>query len=58
MAECDREKISSCLNLMRRLPPGPEDVKNNLEGLLVLGPDCCEELLQRVDQVRRRDRGV
>ncbi len=58
MEECDREKITSCLNLMRRLPPGPEDVKNNLEGLLALAPDCSEELLQRVDQVRRSDRGV
>ncbi len=43
---------------MRRLPPGPEDVKNNLEGLLDLAPGCSEELLQRVDQVRMRDRGV
>lgn len=42
--------ISSCLNLMRRLPP--KDIENSLAGLLNLAPDVTDELLQRVDQVR------
>lgn len=44
------ETISSCLNLMRRLPP--KDIENSLAGLLNLVPDVTDELLQRVDQVR------
>lgn len=44
--------ISSCLNLMRRLPP--KDIENSLAGLLNLVPDATDELLQRVDQVRDR----
>lgn len=48
MAE-STEVISSCLNLMRRLPP--KDIENSLEGLLNLVPQVTDELLQRVDQV-------
>lgn len=48
MAE-STEVISSCLNLMRRLPP--KDIENSLAGLLSLVPDATDELLQRVDQV-------
>ncbi|CAN0009338.1 unnamed protein product, partial [Discosporangium mesarthrocarpum] len=40
--------ISSCLNLMRRLPP--KDIETSLTGLLSLAPDATDELLQRVDQ--------
>lgn len=43
------EVISSCLNLMRRLPP--KDIENSLAGLLNLRPEATDELLQRVDQV-------
>ena len=43
------EVISSCLNLMRRLPP--KDIENSLAGLLNLVPGATDELLQRVDQV-------
>lgn len=43
------EVISSCLNLMRRLPP--KDIENSLAGLLNLVPNATDELLQRVDQV-------
>ena len=49
MAE-SAEVISSCLNLMRRLPP--KDIENSLAGLLNLVPSATDELLQRVDQVR------
>lgn len=48
MAE-STEIISSCLNLMRRLPP--KDIENSLEGLVNLVPQVSDELLQRVDQV-------
>ena len=48
MAE-STEVISSCLNLMRRLPP--KDIENSLAGLLNLVPNATDELLQRVDQV-------
>ena len=48
MAE-SMEVISSCLNLMRRLPP--KDIENSLAGLLNLVPGATDELLQRVDQV-------
>ncbi|CAM9267782.1 unnamed protein product [Pylaiella littoralis] len=47
MAE-STEIISSCLNLMRRLPP--KDIENSLEGLVNLVPQVSDELLQRVDQ--------
>ncbi|CAM9954896.1 unnamed protein product, partial [Choristocarpus tenellus] len=40
--------ITSCLNLMRRLPP--KDIETSLTGLLNLVPDATDELLQRVDQ--------
>lgn len=43
------EVLSSCLNLMRRLPP--KDIENSLAGLLNLVPNATDELLQRVDQV-------
>eukprot|EP00612_Vaucheria_litorea_P000948 CAMPEP_0171460812 /NCGR_PEP_ID=MMETSP0945-20130129/5534_1 /TAXON_ID=109269 /ORGANISM="Vaucheria litorea, Strain CCMP2940" /LENGTH=281 /DNA_ID=CAMNT_0011987081 /DNA_START=1036 /DNA_END=1881 /DNA_ORIENTATION=- len=33
---------------MRRMPPN--DIRNNLAGLVNLVPDCLDELLQRVDQ--------
>eukprot|EP00903_Cladosiphon_okamuranus_P015631 g14434.t1 len=46
--EKSMEVISSCLNLMRRLPP--KDIENSLAGLLSLVPDVTDELLQRVDQ--------
>lgn len=53
MAEsASAEVISSCLNLMRRLPP--KDIENSLAGLLNLVPDATDELLQRVDQVNPR----
>lgn len=42
------ETITSCLNLMRRLPP--KDIENSLAGLLNLVPNAADELLQRVDQ--------
>ncbi|CAM9265281.1 unnamed protein product [Sphacelaria rigidula] len=49
----ESEVLSSCLNLMRRLPP--KDIENSLAGLLSLVPDATDELLQRVDQVRQAD---
>lgn len=45
------ETLSSCLNLMRRLPP--KDIEKSLAGLLNLVPEATDELLQRVDQVLR-----
>lgn len=47
--DASTEVITSCLNLMRRLPP--KDIEKSLEGLLNLVPDATDELLQRVDQV-------
>lgn len=47
--EPSAEVISSCLNLMRRLPP--KDIEKSLAGLLNLVPEATDELLQRVDQV-------
>lgn len=42
------DKLNCALDLMRRLPPA--DVEDNLEGLIDLAPDLCEELLSAVDQ--------
>lgn len=42
------EKVSAALSLMRRLPP--QNVEQNLTGMLNLLPDQMEELLQRIDQ--------
>ena len=42
------EAISSCLGLMRRMPPS--QTENNLAALLSLLPEATDELLQRVDQ--------
>eukprot|EP01041_Mallomonas_annulata_P001265 gene1265-2446_t len=42
------EKIASCLSLMRRLPPN--NIGQNLSGLLNLVPEETDELLQRIDQ--------
>lgn len=47
--EPSAEVISSCLNLMRRLPP--KDIEKSLAGLVNLVPEATDELLQRVDQV-------
>lgn len=44
----DQDRISSCLNIMRRMPPS--HIQENLSGLLNLAPDLMDELLQRVDQ--------
>lgn len=42
------EKVAACLSLMRRLPPN--NVQQNLSGLLNLVPEETDELLQRIDQ--------
>ena len=39
------DPISSCLNIMRRLPPA--NIEQNLSGLLNLVPSITDELLQR-----------
>ena len=44
----DKEKIYSCLNLMRRLPPSK--INQNTNALIHLCPDLEDELLQRIDQ--------
>jgi len=47
-AMTDASTISTCLNLMRRLPPGK--IEQNIAGLLNLTPNLSDELLQRIDQ--------
>ena len=42
------DKISTCLSLMRRLPPNK--IEQNVSGLVNLVPEETEELLQRIDQ--------
>lgn len=42
------EKVAASLSLMRRLPPN--NVQQNLSGLLNLVPEETDELLQRIDQ--------
>ena len=42
------DRCDVALDLMRRLPP--ENVENNLAGLLELVPDLAEELLSAIDQ--------
>jgi len=42
------EKLTSALNLMRRMPPS--SVENSLAGLIELCPDLTDELLNAVDQ--------
>ena len=42
------DQISSALNIMRRMPPN--NIEDNLSGLLNLVPEHTDELLQRVDQ--------
>lgn len=42
------DKLNSCLNLMRRMPPA--SVENSLAGLIELVPDLTDELLTHVDQ--------
>lgn len=48
MAADGADPISSCLSIMRRMPPNK--VEQNLSGLLNLAPEHTDELLQRVDQ--------
>mmetsp|Transcript_33255 Transcript_33255/g.42712 ORF Transcript_33255/g.42712 Transcript_33255/m.42712 type:complete len:287 (+) Transcript_33255:55-915(+) len=42
------EQISSCLSILRRMPPN--EIEQNLENLLDLNSEIEDELLQRVDQ--------
>jgi len=44
----DEEKLTSCLNLMRRMPPS--QTENSLAGLIELVPELTEDLLNHVDQ--------
>ena len=44
----DEATLTSCLNIMRRLPPNK--VAQNLSALLRIVPDATDDLLQRVDQ--------
>jgi capping protein beta len=44
----EAEKLTSALNLMRRMPPS--SVENSLAGLIELVPDLTDELLNAVDQ--------
>jgi len=42
------ERLTSALNLMRRMPPA--NVENSLAGLIELTPDLTDELLNHIDQ--------
>jgi len=42
------ERLTSALNLMRRMPPA--NVENSLAGLIELAPDLTDELLNHIDQ--------
>jgi capping protein beta len=42
------EKLTSALNIMRRMPPA--SVENSLAGLIELVPSLTDELLNHVDQ--------
>merc|ERR1711935_57393 len=44
----DEEMLDSALDLMRRLPP--QNIEEDLDGLIQLAPDLCEDLLAAVDQ--------
>merc|ERR1711935_95012 len=44
----DEEMLDSALDLMRRLPP--QNTEEDLDGLIRLQPDLCEDLLASVDQ--------
>jgi len=48
MSSSGDEKLTSALNLMRRMPPA--SVENSLAGLIELCPDLQEDLLNAVDQ--------
>lgn len=42
------QQLDSALDLMRRLPP--QNIEEDLDGLIQLAPDLCEDLLAAVDQ--------
>lgn len=50
MTDHDEGLISSSLNIMRRMPPKPKSIQNDVFGLLTLLPGYTDDILQRIDQ--------